>query len=295
MLRSLLSSMLVGFAFLQLATSQASPKPEPVLLWDQAAPGALGDAAKDKPKVHVYRATKAEQHPAIVICPGGGYGHLAMDHEGHQIAAWLNTLGITAVILEYRHRGKGYGHPTPLLDAQRAMRFVRHHAKQWHVDAAKVGVIGFSAGGHLASSVSVHHDRGNPEAVDAIDRESCRPDFAVLCYPVIAFAQAYTHHGSQRNLLGKQPDIALVEKMSSERQVSADTPPTFLWHTDADKGVSAENSVVYYLALRRHKVPCELHCFERGRHGLGLAKGHAAERWPSLCATWLRGRGVLSH
>jgi len=271
-------------------------KPETVLLWQDGAPGALGTEAKDQPKLLVFHAPKQQTaSPAIVVCPGGGYGHLAMAHEGHEIAAWLNGIGITAAVLDYRHRGKGYGHPAPLLDAQRAMRLVRHHAGDWHVDAGKVGVLGFSAGGHLASSVSVHHDAGNKDAEDTIERQSCRPDFAVLCYAVLAFDESFTHKGSQRNLLGNSPSKELVHKMSSEKQVDKTTPPTFLWHTTSDRGVPPQNSVVYYLALLRHKVPCEMHLFEKGRHGVGLGKGLAADRWPELCQRWLITRGVLKQ
>jgi len=279
--------------------SQATPQPESLLLWPDGAPGALGEEAADRPGVTIYHrpapaaGASAAKAPAVIICPGGGYGVLAMDHEGHQIARWLNTLGITAVILDYRHRGKGYGHPSPLMDAQRAVRVVRHQAEAWNIDPTKVGVLGFSAGGHLASSVSVHHDAGDADAVDAVERASCRPDFAVLCYPVIAFGQEFTHKGSQRNLLGPEPSAEVVAEMSSERQVDATTPPTFLWHTSADRAVPPQNSIVYYQALLRHEVPCELHLFEQGRHGIGLGAGHAAEAWPELCRRWLMGRGIL--
>lgn len=270
-------------------------QPTPVLLWPDGAPGALGTEAKDKPKVLLFRAQDDAAHPAIVVCPGGGYGHLAMGHEGHQIARWLNGIGITAVVLDYRHRGKGYGHPAPLQDVQRAFRLVRHQSAHWGIDPTKVGVLGFSAGGHLASSVSVHHDDGNASATDAIDRNSCRPDFSVLCYAVLAFGQPFSHRGSQRNLLGKEPADALVAKMSSERHVDSTTPPTFLWHTSNDRVVPARNSVAYYLALLEHKVPCEMHLFEQGRHGIGLGKGLAAESWPSLCQRWLIIRGILKE
>jgi acetyl esterase/lipase len=300
MLASLFACVLLPLGVMQdpdPSKAASGQPPETVVLWPTGAPGALGDEQKDKPRVLVYHAPRAKdekaQSPAIVICPGGGYGHLASDHEGHQIARWLNRIGITGVILEYRHRGKGYGHPAPLQDVQRALRLVRHHANDWHVDAQKIGVLGFSAGGHLASSASVHHDTGDPDAADQIDRASCRPDFSVLCYAVLAFDQPFTHKGSQRNLLGEDAPPELVTKMSSERQVDANTPPTFLWHTSEDRGVPAQNSVAYYLALLEHKVPCELHIFERGRHGVGLGKGLAAEQWPALCQRWLVTRGVL--
>jgi acetyl esterase/lipase len=299
MLASLLLLVLVPLSSVQTPqaeTTTTKRQPETILLWPDGAPGALGNEAKDQPRVIVYRATREDSAatPAIVICPGGGYGHLALDHEGHQIAAWLNSIGVTGVILEYRHRGKGYGHPAPLQDVQRALRLVRHHASDWHVEPSKVGVIGFSAGGHLASSVSVHYDGGDATATDAIERQPCRPDFSVLCYAVLGFGQPFTHKGSQRNLLGKQPTAELVAKMSSDRQVTAKTPPAFLWHTTADGVVPPENSIAYYLALRKHKVPCEMHLFEKGRHGIGLGKGYAAEKWPELCQRWLITRGVLS-
>jgi acetyl esterase/lipase len=177
---------------------------------------------------------------------------------------------------------------------QRAIRTVRANADKWGVDPKRVGVLGFSAGGHLASTAATHFDRGNAQSDDPIERQSCRPDFAVLCYPVIAFEQPYTHRGSQRNLLGDNPDPQLVASLSNEKQVTSDTPPTFLWHTTEDTGVPPENSVVFYLALRQAKVPAELHIFEHGRHGLGLAKDiPAVSTWPKLCEAWLHGRGIL--
>ena len=286
----------LAIALLCMLAPVSAQGPTEVLLWPGGAPGALGTEDKDKPRIRVWHAAKTDAPaPAIVVCPGGGYGHLALDHEGRQIAAWLNSIGVTAAVLEYRHRGKGYGHPAPLQDAQRALRTVRTHAQDWRIDARRVGVLGFSAGGHLASSVSVHHDAGAPNADDPVERQSCRPDFAVLCYPVIAFGQPFTHKGSQRNLLGKQPAENLVRKMSSERHVDKTTPPTFLWHTSADRGVSVQNSLVYYTALHRAGVPCELHCFEQGRHGVGLGKKLPAGAWPSLCHRWLVARGVLAE
>lgn len=277
----------------------AQPAARVHLLWPDGAPGARGEDAHDQARLHVYLASPTIRapapRPAIVICPGGGYGALAMGHEGHAIARWLVSIGVSAAILQYRHRRHGYGHPIPLGDAQRALRYVRARAGAWKINPEKVGVLGFSAGGHLASSVSVHFDAGRANAKDPIERRSCRPDFAVLCYGVLAFGKPYTHKGSQRNLLGKAPPPELVREMSSEDQVHAGTPPTFLWHTSADRGVPPENSVHYYLALRRHKVPCELHIFERGRHGIGLAKGKAAEAWPELCRRWFVARGVLAR
>ena len=284
------ATILMALGLATGAMSQGREMP----LWPNGAPGALGKNPRDIPTLTPFLAQASNNSgSAIAVCPGGGYGHLAMDHEGHQVARWLNSIGITAVLLDYRHRGKGYGHPAPLEDAQRALRLVRHQSDHWGIDPTKVGVLGFSAGGHLASSVSVHHDAGNQSAADAIDRNSCRPDFSVLCYAVLTFGQAFSHRGSQRNLLGNEPTGELVAKMSSEQHVDKTTPPTFLWHTSNDRVVPARNSVAYYLALLEHKVPCEMHLFEQGRHGIGLGKGLAAESWPTLCQRWLITRGIL--
>ena len=273
----------------------AAAGPNVELLWPHGAPGAKGDAAADKPTLTIYLADEAKANgAAVVICPGGGYGGLAVDHEGHAIAKWLNSIGAAGFICEYRHRGKGYGHPAPLQDAQRAIRTVRARAAEWKIDPARIGIIGFSAGGHLASTAGTHFDEGDPSVQDPIARASCRPDFLILCYPVIAFDEPFTHRGSQRNLLGNDADPALVRSLSNEKQVTSRTPPTFLFHTDADKGVPAENSVVFYLALRRAGVPAELHVFQRGRHGLGLAADTpGTSAWPKCCQAWLRGRGLL--
>ena len=281
------------------ATGQTTTAPTTVMLWPGRAPGALGDEPKDRPSLTIHVPARADgdttARAAVVVCPGGGYGHLAMDHEGAQIAAWLNSIGIVAAVLDYRHRGKGYGHPIPLGDAQRALRVVRARAGELGVDPARVGIIGFSAGGHLAASASVHHDTGAPDAADAIERQSCRPDFAILCYAVLVFGADCTHRGSQRNLLGDDPPPELVAHLSCERQVDAHTPPTFLWHTHEDPVVPAQNSVLYYQALLAHGVPAELHVFERGAHGIGLARDHAAGAWPDLCRRWLVQRGVIAR
>lgn len=285
--------ILANFAFTAVPLSAAEPSIH--LLWPDGAPGALGSEAKDKPQVTVYQAPEESNTGcAVVICPGGGYGHLAMDHEGHQIAQWLNTLGVTGVILEYRHRGKGYGHPYPLLDVQRALRLTRANAKSWGVNPERVGVLGFSAGGHLASTAATHFDSGKPDAADPIDAQSCRPDFAVLCYAVIAFNEPFTHAGSQRNLLGADAPEELVTQFSNEKQVTKETPPAFLWHTNEDTGVPPQNSVVFYLACKQHGVPAELHIYEKGRHGVGLGRDIVGTRnWSVECADWLKNRGML--
>lgn len=267
------------------------------LLWPEGAPGAKGDQDGDKPTLTIYlppdqNATGA----AVVICPGGGYGHLAIDHEGHQIAQWLNSLGVAGFIVKYRHRnsGAGYGHPAPLLDAQRAVRMVRSRAAEWGVDPSRIGILGFSAGGHLASTAGTHFDNGDPNAKDPIDRAGCRPDFMVLVYPVISLVEPYAHAGSRQNLLGDDPAKELLESLSNEKQVTPQTPPAFLVHTYEDTVVPAENSIYFYLALRRAKVPAEMHLYQKGQHGFGLGKNVGpASSWPIRCADWLRGLGLL--
>ncbi|MDX1948733.1 MAG: alpha/beta hydrolase [Pirellulaceae bacterium] len=276
---------------LPILTLAAEPTTE--LLWPKGAPGALGDADKDKPTLIIHLPEKP-CGAGIVVCPGGGYGGLAMDHEGKQIAEWLNANHIAAFILNYRHRGKGYGHPAPLSDAQRALRTVRARAQEFGIEPGKIGILGFSAGGHLTSSAVTHFDAGNAKSDDPIEQASCRPDFGVLCYPVIAFDQPYTHKGSQKNLLGENAAPELVQSLSSEKQVTDQTPPCFLWHTTEDKGVPPENSAVFYLALVAHKVPAELHIYEKGRHGVGLAAGiPGTDGWPTACLAWLKGRGMM--
>ena len=280
-----------------LRAGQAPDPPEVELLWPAGAPGAKGDSAGDKPSLTIYLPPKEKATgAAVVICPGGGYGHLAMDHEGHQIARWLNSLGVAGFILQYRHRnsGAGYGHPAPLHDAQRAIRMVRARAARWAVDPARIGILGFSAGGHLASTAGTHFDKGENDAKDPIDRVSCRPDFMVLVYPVISLTEPYTHKGSGRNLLGANPDKKLLDHLSNEKQVTPRTPPAFLIHTWEDRGVPAENSIYFYLALRKAGVPAEMHIYEKGPHGFGLGRRIAGtSSWPARCADWMRGRGLL--
>ena len=264
------------------------------LLWPNGAPGALGNQPEDQPTLTVYLPDSAKAIPtAVVVCPGGGYVELAMDKEGTQIAQWLNSLGIAAFVLKYR-LGPRYHHPNEMLDGQRAVRFVRSHAADYNIAPNRIGIFGFSAGGHLASTVGTHFDSGNPQANDPIDRASCRPDFMVLAYPVISFTTPYTHKGSLHNLLGDNPDPKLVRLLSNELQVTSETPPTFLFSTDADTGVPCENSVLFFLALRKNHVPAEMHIFEPGPHGVGLAQTHAElSIWPTLLANWLRTRGLL--
>ena len=270
----------------------ATPEPKVELLWPGGAPGAAGTDDLDKPSLSIFlppagRATGS----GVVICPGGGYGGLAVDYEGKDIARWLNSMGIAGFMLKYR-LGPRYHHPAPLLDAQRAIRTLRSRAAELGISPDSIGIWGFSAGGHLASSASTHFDAGDPKAADPIDRVSSRPDFAILAYPVISFTTEYTHKGSRENLLGKDPDPKLVEYLSSEKQVTRDTPPTFLFHTDEDVVVPPENSVLYDLALRKAGVPAEMHVFQRGPHGVGLAAtDQTLVVWQQVLANWLRTRG----
>jgi acetyl esterase/lipase len=269
-------------------------EPLTIRLWEQAAPGAIGSEEKDIPTAIVYLPKQnSATTGAIVILPGGGYGGLAMDHEGHQIARWANELGLAGIIVSYRHRNRGYGHPAPMLDAQRAIRLTRHRARDWNIDPTKVGVLGFSAGGHLTTTVLTHFDSGQSDASDPIDRHSCKPDFGIPCYAVIAFGEAYTHRGSQRNLLGEQPSDELVRALSNEKQVTSQTPPCFVWHTAEDQAVPAENSLRFYSALVQAGVPSELHIFAEGKHGVGLAADiPGANQWPQLCHAWLKRQGI---
>ena len=273
------------------ARPNPNAEPETFLLWPGGAPGAQGNDDADRPALTIYRA-RQPSGASIVVAPGGGYGALASNHEGRQVANLLNAAGVTAFVLKYR-LGPKYRHPIELGDAQRAIRLVRARAAEFGIAADRVGMMGFSAGGHLAATAGTHFDAGKPDAADAIERASSRPDFLVLAYPVISFDPAITHAGSVRNLLGEKPDPALIEELSNDLRVTSDTPPTFLFHTNADTGVVAENSVRFYLALRRAKVPAELHIFENGPHGVGLALGDPAlSAWPALLTTWLRGRGL---
>lgn len=276
------------------AAAALAQTPETRLLWPSGAPGALGSDDADKPSITVYPVPQDKASgAAVVVCPGGGYGHLALDHEGKQIAEWLNARGIAAFVLKYR-LGPRYHHPIELGDAQRALRTVRARAAEFRVAPDRIGVWGFSAGGHLASTLGTHFDAGDANAPDPIDRVSCRPDFMILAYPVISLDSEYVHKGSRRNLLGDDPDPKLVELLSNEKQVTPQTPPAFLFHTDGDKGVPPENSVLFYLALRKAGVPAEMHIYERGNHGLGLAqKDPVLSTWPDRLADWLKNRGAI--
>jgi acetyl esterase/lipase len=271
---------------LAVATGQDAAKkaePEKLKLWNGRAP--IGDSKFEQAdaRITVHKAEKPNG-TAIVICPGGGYGGLVTGPEGHGIAAWLNRHNITGVVLEYRlPAGRSQ---VPLFDAQRALRTVRANAKTWGIDPTKIGIMGFSAGGHLASTAGTHFDDGDPKAEDPIERTGCRPDFMVLVYPVITMGEK-THGGSKTNLLGKNPEAKLVELFSNEKQVTANTPPAFLAHAKDDRAVVPENSKAFYEALQAQKVPGKYLELPSGGHGLNGYKGPMWDAWQEQSLAWL--------
>lgn len=283
------------FTAILLFAAQSLARPQQAVpLWPNGAPGALGKEDKDVPTLTPYPASPDKATgAAMVICPGGGYGGLAA-HEGKDYALWLNESGISGFVLKYRLGSAGYHHPTMLEDAARAVRLVRARAAEWKIDPQRVGIIGSSAGGHLASTLLTHFDSGKPDAVDEVDRQSSRPDLGILCYPVISMAE-FTHQGSRNNLLGPKPSSDLIWLLSNELQVTPQTPPCFLWHTSDDPVVPVENSLLFAAALRKAAVPFDLHIYQKGPHGLGLgtrdwdpAKRHP---WTHDCLYWLNQRG----
>jgi acetyl esterase/lipase len=277
------------------ATAPAPASPQEILLWENGAPGALGQADTDKPTITVYRAPRGSSGTAVIVAPGGGYGGLATEHEGRQEAYWFNAMGITSFVLKYR-LGPRYHHPIELGDAQRAIRTVRARAVEFNVIPDRIGMMGFSAGGHLTATAGTHFDAGKADAADPIDRASSRPDFLILGYPVISFDPSVAHAGSVKNLLGDNPDPKLIEDLSNDLRVTAQTPLTFLFHTTNDNGVPVEKSVRFYLALRKARVTAEMHLFENGPHGVGMALNDPAlSVWPSLLMNWLRARGLLTR
>ena len=273
------------------AISAQSPLP----LWPEGAPGALGTSTNDIPTLTPFLpAAGTASGAAVVICPGGGYGGLA-NHEGADYALFLNQHGVTAFVLKYRLGSHGYRHPRMLQDAQRAIRLVRARAAEWNIDPKRVGIMGSSAGGHLASTAVTHFDSGNASAGDAVERQSSRPDLGILCYPVITMG-TNTHQGSKNNLLGKEPSAELVELLSNEKQVTRETPPCFVWHTWEDKAVKVENCLEFVAALQRNGVPFDLHVYQKGRHGIGLndkppfANVHP---WGKDLVFWLKEQGFV--
>jgi acetyl esterase/lipase len=249
------------------------------------------------PVMDMYPAPSGKTNgTAVIICPGGGYGALAVSHEGSQVAEWLNGLGVTAFVLKYRLPDPSIMVNTsvgPLQDAQEAIRIVRRHAKEWNINPNKIGVLGFSAGGHLAATLSTHF---NEKVYETVDETSARPDFSILIYPVVSMDASITHMGSRENLLGKNPSDDLVRHFSNELQVNKETPPAFIVHSLDDPAVPVVNSVNYAFACKKFGVPCELHIFESGGHGYGMRKTNGTEStWPEVCTRWLQVRGLISN
>ena len=303
-----LAFALVGVGFGQVATVPIASAPpstvsavsqggagKTILLWPAGAPGAQGDEDVDKPSLTVFLpvATNATK-TGVVVAPGGGYQHLAVEKEGYAIARWLNERGVAAFVLQYR-LGPNYHHPVELEDAHRAIRMVRAHAGEYGVATDQVGMWGFSAGGHLTATAGTHFDSGDASASDVVERQGSRPDFLILGYPVITFEEPYVHHGSLKFLLGDSPDPKLVNSLSEETQVTKDTPPTFLFATTDDETVPVMNSVMFYSALVKAGVPAEMHLFQQGAHGVGLAEANPQlSVWPDLVAKWMRERGYMA-
>jgi acetyl esterase/lipase len=258
-------------------------------LWTDRAPHATGDEPADIPQLELFLPDEPSGG-CVLVCPGGGYGHLA-SHEGETIGEFFAERKISAAVLKYRIAPQ-YKHPAPLADVSRAMRTLRHRAGEWRIDPHKLAVMGFSAGGHLASTLSTHFDAGDAKALDLIDRESSRQDASVLCYPVITLEPPFAHVGSRNNLIGVDGPQALVEELSNDKKVTEKTPPTFLFHTVDDDVVPVENAEMYAAALRKNKVPFEMHLYETGKHGVGLASDDARlSTWSGLLVSWLRTRG----
>ncbi len=289
---SLLLATLIPFSCGVFAQENKTPAPPVILLWPAGAPLAQGTSPEDQPRITVFLPKGHKTQTAVVVCPGGGYGMLAVDHEGKQIAQWLNNLGIAAFMLEYR-LGPKYHHPSQLLDAQRAIRYVRSHAEEYHLDSRRIGIWGFSAGGHLAAMAGTMFDAGDAAAKDPIDRVSSRPDFLILDYALtdrLGSASDYSYG----NLLGKNPDAKQLAEVTPVLHVTHETPTTFLVHSDDDEVVLPQNSINFYLALKKAGVPAELHIYRYGGHGYGLAPlDPVLSSYALRLADWLRGIGVL--
>lgn len=298
-----LPSLLVLSLLLTASNVSGAPAGRPVRLWEGDAPGARGTSDHDIPTLTPFIPAADEKTgratAAVVICPGGGYGVLA-PHEGQGYAEYLSGKGVACFVLKYRLGSKGYRHPAMMHDVQRAIRVVRAGAPQkWNVDPARVGVMGSSAGGHLASTALTHFDAGASDAPDPVDRVSCRPDFGILCYAVISMEDGVTHGGSKQNLLGNAPDPTLVELLSNDKQVTKETPPCFLWTTGEDRAVLPENSFRFVIAMRKAGVPCDFHVYEKGPHGIGLSQGRNGvpaddvHPWGKDLVFWMRIHGWL--
>lgn len=313
---TMITCCFLALALLGLTLCACAGEPTTLLLWGPERPVTpdlsemekstdRGKALPDRfvsnivnPTLTVYLPGSGPASAAVVICPGGGYGGLAIDKEGHDIARWLNTLGVAGIVLKYRmpvgHLAQGET-PIPLQDARQAIRLVRSKAAAWGLSPNRVGILGFSAGGHLASTAGTHFAAADPASPNPLERFSTRPDFMILVYPVISMADGVTHQGSRKALLGATPDPTLVELYSNEKQVTSQTPPTFLVHA-RDDGVKVENSLLMAEALRARGIDCTLQLFDKGGHGYGLGiNGGEVAAWPLRCEAWLHEGGLLRH
>lgn len=307
------SSVFTSDVFMTRALA-ADASVEKIALWPSVAPGSEGVTANEKrveygnvevpdawvgyfskPELIVYHPTNEKRTgTAVVICPGGSYAGLAIDKEGHEVAKWFADRGVVSAVLKYRCGLKEHQHPVPLNDAQRALRIVRSNTEKWQLKTDQIGVMGFSAGGHLASTAGTHHVEGDEKAIDPIDRVSSKANFMVLIYPVISMQDDITHRGSRHNLLGESPSSEMIEEYSNEKQVNAETGPTFLVHTGDDGAVPVENSIRFYQALQKNKVPAALHIYGQGGHGFGMrTKDLPVKNWPAQLEDWLSNRGLL--
>jgi len=299
--------MAVGsLAVAPLAQAQAPADAKVIPLWPEGVPGALAGAPPERldegriagvqvPTLTAYPAPSASSTgTAVIVCPGGAYRRLAFDHEGIAVATWLNSLGVSAFVLKYRLQE--YGHPAPLRDVLRAVRLLRSGAATWAIDPQRIGVLGFSAGGHLASSAGTLFDSAEGRTGAELDAVSARPDFLVLVYPVISLSGPSAHSGSRESLLGRSPSPELVDALSTHLRVTVRTPPTFLVHGGTDTSVPADNSLLFYSALRRAGVPAEMHLYQDGPHGIGLKPGFGpVSGWSDRCAEWMKARGLLTR
>ena len=311
MSNSCLKQTMLALICLIIVTGNLSGQSKVIDLWNGKVPGEIHnagfretvDSADNWIKMRFVTDPRLDMYPApaekatgtaVIICPGGGYQALAIEHEGGQVAKWLNSLGITAFVLKYRLPdssimvNKSIG---PMQDGQRAIRIVRRHAKEWGINPGKIGIMGFSAGGHLASTLSTHF---NEKVYEPGDSTSARPDFSLLIYPVISMDSSITHWGSRESLLGKKPSPELVKHFSNELQVNRVTPPAFLVQSIDDYTVPVQNSIDYALTMHKFNIPCELHLYQSGGHGYGLGRSVNTEStWPEACRKWLKSRGFL--
>ena len=295
--------------FFLILVSGLSAQDFSMKIWPGGAPEKNNPPAKERSWVDVFErvenVSEAEIYvylpdkekstgAAVIICPGGGYGFEAIEHEGYMIAEFLKKNGIAGIVLKYR---LPYGnHKIPLMDTQQAIRLVRSKAAEWNINPAKIGIAGSSAGGHLASTAGTHFDAGNLQASDPIARLSCRPDFMLLLYPVVTFNEEWGHMGSRINLIGEGHNWKLIENYSNERQVTASTPPAFFILADDDTGVPSRNSIEMYMAMKKYGIPAEMHIFSKGGHGFGMKKtGLPISEWPGLFINWLKSMEIIPN